>query len=129
MILNGYVDAKKPELYKKNSRVKTFSVQDLDSDEKYTYTLEDCVSFQHFNFRKPAKNIELTITEVYKGEKWDDTCVSAIVPETPAGGDNELYQEQPLSQSYTSFSDKENILDAIKEYTSKYTKYEPDTDK
>ena len=126
MILNGYVDAKKPDLYRKNSRVKAFSVRDLDNGGEYTFELEDCVCFQFFNLSGETKNIELKIAEVYKGDRWDDTCVSAIVPTMPGVTDS-----APPYQKYTCFGDKEAVLKAIGWYTSEYKpyKYEPDPDK
>ena len=126
MILNGYVDAKKPDLYRKNSRVKAFSVCDLDNGGEYTFELEDCVCFQFFNLSGETKNIELKIAEVYKGDRWDDTCVSAIVPTMPG-----VTASAPPYQKYTCFGDKEAVLKAIGWYTSEYKpyKYEPDRDK
>ena len=67
------------ELYKKNSRVKKFTVEDLDNNIKYEIKLTDDVKFQNFRLKKPTANIRLTIKEVYKGDKWDDTCVSSII--------------------------------------------------
>lgn len=125
MILNGYVDAKKPELYRKNSRVKAFFVRDLDNGNEYTFELEDCVCFQFFNLNHETKKLELKIAEVYKGDKWEDTCVSAIVPESHNDG-TEAY---PAYQKYSCFDNKEDILKLIDLYTSEYKfrKYEPDT--
>lgn len=80
-ILNGYVDLTRFDLYKKNSRVKTFLYEDLDNNIKYDIELTDDVKFQNFQLEKPTKHIRLTIKEVYKGEKWDDTCVSSIILE------------------------------------------------
>ena len=42
--------------------------------------LSDEVVFQYFNLEKPTAHIRLTIKEVYKGNKWEDTCVSSIIP-------------------------------------------------
>lgn len=124
MILNGYVDAKKPDLYRKNSRVKTFSVRDLDNGDEYTFELEDCVCFQFFNLNHETKNIELKITEVYKGSKWDDTCISAIVPQ-PHYGDTGTY---PSYQKYSCFDEKETIIKSIDNYTSEYMLHKQEVD-
>lgn len=80
MILNGYVDVTRLDLYKKNSRVKTFKVKDLDNNKEYKFELEDIVEFQFFYFSEKTKNVELVIEDVYKGDSWDDTCVKAIIP-------------------------------------------------
>jgi hypothetical protein len=80
MILNGYVDMEKLDLYKKNSRVKVFTLEDLDNNINSKIKLADEVVFQNFKLQKPTKHIRLTIKEVYKGNKWEDTCVSSIIP-------------------------------------------------
>ncbi|MBQ2572455.1 MAG: hypothetical protein II579_08310 [Treponema sp.] len=80
MILNGYVDIERLDLYKKNSRVKVFTVEDLDNNITSSIKLADEVVFQDFKLQKPTKHIRLTIKEVYKGNKWEDTCVSSIIP-------------------------------------------------
>ena len=66
----------------------------------------------------------MKIAEVYKGDKWEDTCVSAIVPESHNDG-TEAY---PAYQKYSCFDNKEDILKLIDLYTSEYKfrKYEPD---
>ncbi|MBR6080297.1 MAG: hypothetical protein IKP60_09090 [Treponema sp.] len=79
-ILNGYVDVSRLDLYKKNSRVKSFVVEDFDNKTKFEIELKDEVVFQYFNLEKPTTHIRLTIKEVYKGSKWEDTCVSSIIP-------------------------------------------------
>ena len=80
----------------------------------------------YFNLSGETKNIELKIAEVYKGDRWDDTCVSAIVPTMPG-----VTASAPPYQKYTCFGDKEAVLKAIGRYTSEYKpyKYEPDPDK
>ncbi len=79
-ILNGYVDYKNTDLYKNNSRVKTFLIKDLDNNLEFEVQLDDCVYFQDINLKQPTTNIIMYIKEVYKGDKWEDTCISSIVP-------------------------------------------------
>ena len=79
-VVNGYVDFYRRDLYKKNSRVKTFRVKDLENKLEYDINLDDAVYVQCIKLKKPTKNIILYIKEVYKGDKWDDTCVSSLVP-------------------------------------------------
>lgn len=80
VILNGYVDLKKLNLYKDNNRVKKFRVSSLDSGEPFDFEieLEDKVKFQYFKLPRNAEKIRLEILEVYKGRKWDDTCVTGL---------------------------------------------------
>lgn len=80
MILNGYVDFDRIDLYKKNSRVKIFKVMDLDNKKEYFVSLDDEVKFQFVYFEKPTKNVCFIIEDVYKGNKWSDTCVSGMIP-------------------------------------------------
>lgn len=120
-ILNGYVDLKRLDLYKKNSRVKRFKVLDVDNNLEYVFELEDVVEFQTFIFQKETKNIIMTIDDVYKGDKWSDTCISGIFP-------NQYYgrldgKKIPLKQTYSYKEDKNYILGQIKSYQEKYKKH------
>lgn len=122
IILNGYVDVKRRDLYKKNSRVRMFSAADTDNGITYTFELEDCVEFQSFELQKPTTRMEFTITDVYKGEKWADTCITAIVP----GSNYGQYYDAPLHQKYTYKEDKDKMISEIQKMLSTYTphKYE-----
>lgn len=99
-VLNGYVSVSNLSLYKKNSRVKTFVVKDLDNKVEYEVELDDVVMFQNIYFEKPTKNVTLEIKDVYKGDKWDDTCISAIIPDNdkPRGKFNYKKQTQNYSE-------------------------------
>lgn len=120
-ILNGYVDVKRLDLYKKNSRAKKLKVLDVDNNIEYVFELEDVVEFQTFNFKNETNNIIITIDEVYKGDKWSDTCITGIVP-------NQNYatidaQKISLKQSYSYKEDKNYILDRINFYQNNYNKH------
>ncbi len=79
-ILNGYIDFDKLHLYKNNSRVKKFKVLDEDNNVEYFALLDDEVKFQFIYFEKPTKKVKLIIEEVYEGSKWDDTCITGLIP-------------------------------------------------
>lgn len=79
-ILNGFV-SERLDLYKKNSRVKDFEIIDLDNNIQYSFTLLDEVRIQTFKMSQWTKNVKLIIKSVYKGDKWDDTCITSIIPE------------------------------------------------
>ena len=79
-IINGYVDFTRQDLYKKNSRVKTFLVKDLDNNIEFEVSLKDEVFIQDIKLEKPTTNVILYIKDVYKGDKWADTCVTSLVP-------------------------------------------------
>jgi hypothetical protein len=77
-ILNGYVDPHKMKLFKENNRVKTMTVIDVDNKTQFDVDFEDYVYYKSIIFSKPTKHIKLIIKDVYKGTKYDDTCISAI---------------------------------------------------
>lgn len=120
-ILNGYVDVRRRDLYKKNSRAKKLKVLDVDTNLEYEFELEDVVEFQTFCFKNETKNIIITIADVYKGDKWSDTCITGIVP-NPSYGNNDS-EKIPLRQSYSYREDKNYILDKINYYLKEYKKH------
>ena len=80
-IINGY--AKDDTLWKNNNRVKKLKVTIDDSLEFYL-ELEDNKKLQIFDINyeneiitKPV-NLKFEIVEVYKGDKYDDTCLSSL---------------------------------------------------
>lgn len=81
VVLNGFVDLEKRYLYKANNRVKKAVVTSLDKDNPFEieYEFEDYVHFSEINFPKAVNKVRFTIKEVYKGEKWDDTCIQAVI--------------------------------------------------
>lgn len=85
VILNGFVDPQKRYLYKANNRVKTAIIRSEDTGEpfEFEYAFEDFVHFDEIRFPRPAKKIIFEIKDVYPGEKWDDTCISAILTREP----------------------------------------------
>lgn len=94
LVLNGYVSVSNLSLYKKNSRVKTFIVKDLDNKTEYEVELEDAVMFQEIYFEEPTANVELIIKDVYKGDKYDDTCISALIPVEQGAAEPFNYKKQ-----------------------------------
>ena len=79
-IINGY--AKNEETFKNNNRVKKFKLT-INNDDEYILDLEDFMGVQVFDLEyscRLSKPIELKfeILEVYKGEKYDDTCVTML---------------------------------------------------
>ena len=78
-ILNGYVDINNMKLYKENSRLKQIEVEDLETGKKKTVNFEDKVYFNYISFETPLTKLKITIKDVYKGTKYTDTCVSAIL--------------------------------------------------
>ena len=78
IISNGYVNFDKPYLYENNNRVKKFEVYNQDRRKIQEINLKDTPDPQIFKIVEPTKSIKLVIKEVYKGNKWDDTCVNFV---------------------------------------------------
>lgn len=106
VILNGYVDFDKLHLYKNNSRVKKFKILDEDNNAEYFALLDDEVKFQFIYFEKPTKNAKLIIEEVYEGDKWNDTCITGLIPSN--------YKVKSNSFDYKN-QKQENAIDLAKD--------------
>lgn len=78
-ILGGYVNTNRQDLFKKNNRLKKVIIKDLDSDYYVEKDFEDIAMFQPITFDIYLSNIRIEIKEVYKGSKYDDTCISGIM--------------------------------------------------
>jgi hypothetical protein len=81
VIMNGYVDFYRPDLFYKNNRVKRVLVQSTDEWEYFEqeYTLEDAPEFQMIEFPRPVQSVRMIIQDVYKGTHYDDTVISALM--------------------------------------------------
>lgn len=78
LLLNGFVDMRRPNLYKENARVKEIAIT-IDGLSS-VYTLEDRIEFQEIIFKKQSKKVRLEIISFYQGEKYTDICLSALSP-------------------------------------------------
>lgn len=81
VVLNGYVDPFRRYLYKANNRVKTARIKSLDVSNPFEieYEFADYVHFAEIDFPLKVNKVQFIIKDVYKGEKWNDTCVSAVI--------------------------------------------------
>ena len=81
IIKNGYTKA--PEIWEKNSRVKTVIVS-INNKEKYKLHLMDVIGFQWVFFAltefKAQESIEIKIEDVYKGTMYSDTAITELYP-------------------------------------------------
>ena len=81
-ILNGFVDGNRIHLYKANSRIKDAEfIGWTEGGKKFKQNVhfEDFVYFKTVQFSEPVIKFRITIKEVYTGEKWQDTCISAVM--------------------------------------------------
>jgi VWFA-related protein len=76
-IIAGYT--KTPAVYQANNRVKKLMLVFSDGQSQ-TVSLADQYGFQRvlIDRDKPTRFIKLVIMEVYKGSRYDDTCISEI---------------------------------------------------
>lgn len=78
-IVNGY--AKDNTVYNNNSRVKKLEFEFSDGTT-LTKSISDSRNLQNISFDKTINTtyIKMTIVETYRGESYDDTCISFISP-------------------------------------------------
>jgi len=75
-IMNGFAANKK--LYYENNRIKKMKVE-FDEGERRIIEFKDGVfDYQSFKFNIRSKWVKLTILEIYKGTKYNDTCISEL---------------------------------------------------
>ena len=84
LIMNGYISYKKPYLYKQNGRVKKIKVTGVNSGKSKVL---DVLDTQHpqtvdISFLNEPEDIRVEIADVYKGTKYDDTCLHFCVTYT-----------------------------------------------
>ena len=93
-ILNGFVDFRRMYLFKENSRVKTILVESENPKFSKEYELEDLVKFNVIKLPEKTDHVRITIKDVYKGEKYDDTCISSILITDPSKPSFEEQQQK-----------------------------------
>lgn len=76
-ILNGYVNPKLPHLYKENSRIKKATLI-IDDSTEIKIEFDDIVEFKCVELGRPFTKVKIVIDDVYKGTKYDDTCITSI---------------------------------------------------
>lgn len=78
-ILNGYIDFFRMNLYKENSRPKKIRIESDSPKFSLEYEFSDYVAFHDISLPAETDHVKLTILDVYKGSKYDDTCITAIM--------------------------------------------------
>ena len=88
-----------------NNRIKKLSVTDLDGDILYTLELEDQRDSQTFpGVNLPQGTYRLVIEEVYRGTKWQDTCLGEIT-----------FLESDINQEISLITADQFYMDALRE--------------
>ena len=76
-ILNGFVNPYKQPLFYENNRIKKASIY-VDGKKYMDLNFNDFVEFTEFKIPSDSKHVKIVIDEVYKGTKYNDTCVTKI---------------------------------------------------
>lgn len=82
LIMNGYISYQKPHLYKMNNRIKKIKVTGIKSGKSRILDVLDTPHPQtvDISFITDIEDIRVEIAEVYKGTKYDDTCIHYLIP-------------------------------------------------
>ncbi len=77
LIMNGYISYEKPYLYKQNNRIKKLKVTGLKSGKSKILDVLDTPHPQtvDISFITEPEDIRVEIADIYKGTKYDDTCL------------------------------------------------------
>jgi hypothetical protein len=78
MVINGYVNLFRMDLYKANNRIKNARIISYDPEFEILYHFEDIAMFHEIVLPKKTKSVRIVIEDVYKGSRFDDTCISGI---------------------------------------------------
>ena len=87
IVVNGFTSFNKPELYLHNNRAKKIRISINDYSENFIYELEDTSNPQIIQLPKNGNKIKVEIIDVYKGSRWNDTCISMIQGISSDAGD------------------------------------------
>jgi hypothetical protein len=79
LLINGFVSYDKPELYENNNRTKRIRIYTETEKGWAEFDMEDSANPQIVKLKKSAKKIKLEIADIYRGSKWDDTCISMVL--------------------------------------------------
>lgn len=81
LIMNGYISYEKPYLYKQNGRVKKIKIRGLKSGKSEILDVLDTPHLQtvDISFITEPEDIRIEIEDVYKGTKYDDTCIHYMI--------------------------------------------------
>lgn len=101
LLMNGYISYEKPYLYEQNNRIKKIKVTGVKSKKSKILNVLDTPHPQtvDISFITIPEDIRIEIADVYKGTKYDDTCLhycilydDTVIPYTNSYMDNDLYE-------------------------------------
>lgn len=78
IFLNGFISFDKPYLYEANNRIKEIRLYSRDGSYDFQTELDDTPNPQIVFLPVPTSEMCVEIKSVYKGNKWNDTCINSI---------------------------------------------------
>ena len=81
LLMNGYISALNPKLYDENGRIKKIMVEGVTSGKKKEFTVKDTPHPQtiDISFLPKQEDVKVTILDVYKGTKYQDTAIHFMI--------------------------------------------------
>ena len=81
LLMNGYISASNPKLYDENGRIKKIMVEGVTSGKKKEFTVKDTPHPQtiDISFLPKQEDVKVTILDVYKGTKYQDTAIHFMI--------------------------------------------------
>ena len=81
LLMNGYISASNPKLYDENGRIKKIMVEGVISGKKKEFTVKDTPHPQtvDISFLPEQEDVKITILDVYKGTKYEDTAIHFMI--------------------------------------------------
>ncbi|EMB22083.1 NADase-type glycan-binding domain-containing protein [Treponema denticola] len=81
LLMNGYISASNPKLYDENGRIKKIMVEGVISGKKKEFTVKDTPHPQtiDISFLPKQEDVKVTILDVYKGTKYQDTAIHFMI--------------------------------------------------
>jgi hypothetical protein len=87
LVANGYISFVNPTLFSKNNRIRGYRITSSTLPGAFEGELKDSQELQRLvlpsSLTGDIVTIRLTILSVFKGDKWDDTCLSLVYPLPP----------------------------------------------
>ncbi len=78
---NGYVSYKRPDLYRKNGRIKKIRITDIELGKSKDVDIKDTPNLQYIyvsDIITGNKGFTIEILETYSGSKYNDTCINFL---------------------------------------------------
>ncbi|UTY33367.1 NADase-type glycan-binding domain-containing protein [Treponema putidum] len=81
LLMNGYISASNPKLYDENGRIKKILVEGVISGKKKEFIIKDTPHPQtvDISFLYRQEDVKVTILDVYKGTKYQDTAIHFMI--------------------------------------------------